>query len=453
MSVFKAYDIRGTYPDQLDEDLALRFGRAFGEFIGRGPVAVGRDMRHSAPSIQEACMRGIQDAGVDVIDLGLCSTPQAYFAIGHLGAAGGLNTTASHNPPQYIGFKLCREDARPISADNGIRELERMSARRPQPAPAARRGGRVHLDLLGKYAEHVARRADLARPVRLASDAANGMGAHTWPAVLARVKNLEHHGLYYELDGSFPNHEANPLKDSTLRDLGAHVRRTRAELGAAFDGDADRCRFVDESGRPIGNDIVTALVAREVLKSEPGAAIVYDLRSSWVLPEEVRKAGGVPVRERVGHSFLKAKMREHAAPFGGELSGHYYFRDNWYADNAEIMLLQVLNLVSRSERPFSAMVDDLMRYHSTGEVNFHVPDPRAAIQEMRRKFQDGRQDDLDGVTISYGEFGRPGWWWFNLRPSNTEPLLRMNLESDNKACMEDMTAKLIAALGVQPEAH
>lgn len=451
MSIFKAYDIRGTWPDQIDEEMARRIGAAFATFLGKGPLAVGRDMRTMAPAVQAAFMDGIRSVGVDVVDLGLCSTPQVYFAIGHLGAAGGANVTASHNPAQYIGFKVCREEAIPISADTGIRDIEAL-ATGPEPAPAARPGGVSSRDTLAEYVEHVLRWADLAREVTLASDAANGMAAHTFPAVLERLPQVRHHGLYYELDGTFPNHEANPLKDANLQDLAAEVRRTGAELGAAFDGDADRCRFVDEEGRPIGNDIATTLVAREILKREPGAAIVYDLRSSWVLPEEVRKAGGVPVRERVGHSFLKATMRRHKAPFGGELSGHYYFRDNWYADNAEIMLLQVLSLVSRSDRPFSAMVRELQRYHSTGEVNFRVPDPHAAIAAIKEQFADGRVDELDGITVAYGEVGRPGWWWFNLRPSNTEPLLRMNLEADDRVRMEDMTARVIAALGVEPEA-
>jgi len=450
MSIFKAYDIRGIYPDQLDEEMAHRIGRAFADFLGTGPLAVGRDMRSMAPSVQKACLEGILEAGVDAIDLGLCSTPQAYFAIGHLGAAGGLNTTASHNPSQYIGFKLCREQAIPISADNGILEIEK-AATGPGPAAGAARGTLTAADTLQDYARHVAGWADLARPVRVVTDAANGMAAHTFPEILAQVPAVEHHGLFYELDGSFPNHEANPLKESTLATLRDEVVSRSAELGAAFDGDADRCRFLDETGRPIGNDIVTALVAREILKKEPGAAIVYDLRSSWVLAEEILKAGGKPVRERVGHSFLKARMREHNAPFGGELSGHYYFRDNWYADNAEIILMEVLNLVTRSTVPFSAMVDDLMRYPSTGEVNFRVADPRAAIEEVRGKFPGGRQDDLDGVTIAFGEVGTPGWWWFNLRPSNTEPLLRMNLEADDRTRMEEMTAKVIGILGVEPE--
>lgn len=454
MSVFKAYDIRGTWPDQIDARLMRRIGRAFGDFIGRGPLVVGRDMRTMAPEAQAAVIEGICDAGVDVIDVGLASTPQTYFAIGHLKAAGGLCVTASHNPKQYIGAKLCREEAKPISADNGILDLERAATAAAEPAPRANRGRVTRVDTLAEYAAHVARTANLARPLRLASDAANGMAAHTFPAILRLLPQIEHHGLFYELDGTFPNHEANPLKVSTLADLQREVARTGAAVGAAFDGDADRCCFVDERGRAIGNDVITALVAREVLKQEPGAAIVYDLRSSWVLAETVLAAGGKPVKERVGHSFLKATMRKHDAPFGGELSGHYYFRRNWYADNSEIILLSVLNLVARSERPFSAILDELMKYHSTGEVNFKVADKAAAMDKVRRTFSDASSvDELDGITIAYGEVRRPCWWWVNLRPSNTEPLLRMNLESDDRGRMEEMTRKVIAVLGAEPVDH
>ncbi|RMH02529.1 MAG: phosphomannomutase/phosphoglucomutase [Planctomycetota bacterium] len=451
MSVFKAYDIRGTWPDQIDSDLARRIGRAYATFLGRGPIVVGRDMRASAPEIQGAFIDGVRDRGLDVIDAGLCSTPELYFAIGHLGAAGGVNVTASHNPAEYIGFKLCREEARPISADDGIRDIEALATAAEPPAAQAERGGLEQVDVLASYHDHVLRWADLSRPVRLASDAANGMAAHTFPGLLARLPRIEHHGLYYELDGSFPNHEANPLKKANLKDLIALVGETGAEVGAAFDGDADRCCFVDDRGRAVGNDIVTALVARDVLAGEPGAAIVYDLRSSWILPETILAAGGRPVRERVGHSFLKARMREYGAPFGGELSGHYYFRDNWFADNSEIILLSVLKLVTAADRPFSALLDELMPYHSTGEVNFRVEDKQAAIDRLRAHFADGRQDDLDGITIAFGEPGSSGWWWVNLRPSNTEPLLRMNLESDRREIMEQRAAEVIEVLGVEPE--
>jgi phosphomannomutase len=455
MSVFKAYDIRGTWPTPIDARLSYRIGRAYGDFLGKGPVVVGRDMRTMAPEAHGAVIEGIRDAGLDVVDIGLSSTPQAYFAIAHLGAAGGMNVTASHNAKQYIGFKLCREQAKPISADNGIREIERMATAAAAPAPKSARGRLERVDVLADYAAHVARWADLPRTVRLASDAANGMAAHTFPAVLARLGGkVEHHGLYFELDGTFPNHEANPLKLANLRDLQRHVAATGTELGAAFDGDADRCCFVDDRGRAIGNDIVTALIAREILRREPGAAIVYDLRSSWALPETVLAAGGRPVKERVGHSFLKARMREHDAPFGGELSGHYYFRDNWYADNSEIILLSVMSLLASTPRPFSALLDELMKYHSTGEVNFEVADKDAALARLKAAFADADAvDEMDGVTIAYGDVRKRGWWWVNLRPSNTEPLLRMNLESDDRGRMEEMTRKVVTLLGAQPSDH
>jgi len=453
MSVFKAYDIRGTYPDQIDAALARRIGRAFADFLGKGPLVVGRDMRSMAPEIQDAVIEGILDGGIDVLDIGLSSTPQAYFAIGHLQAAGGMNVTASHNPKQYIGFKLCEDQAKPISADNGILDIERMATVEPEKAPLGIRGSRTKVDTLADYVKHVTSFADLKRPMHIVSDAANGMAAHTFPAVLAAMPEIQHEGLYYELDGSFPNHEANPLKASTLVDLQALVLEQGAALGAAFDGDSDRCCFVDNRGRGIGNDIVTALVAREVLQGEPGAAIVYDLRSSWILPQTILEGGGKPVKERVGHSFLKARMRENNAPFGGELSGHYYFRDNWYADNSEIILLSVLNLLSRSERPFSELLDELMVFHSTGEINFHIEDKRGAMDKLKEVFHDATSiDELDGVTICYGAVTTPGWWWVNVRPSNTEPLLRMTLESDTLATMEERKAQVISILGTEPEA-
>ncbi len=455
MSVFKAYDIRGIWPTQIDSALSRRIGRAFGDFIGKGPLVVGRDMRTMAPEAHAEVIEGILDSGLDVIDIGLASTPQTYFAIGHLRAAGGMCVTASHNGKEYIGFKLCREEARPISADNGILQIEKMATDAAAPAPKANRGRCSRVDTLADYAKHVARWADLPRTIRLASDAANGMAAHTFPAVLKLLTaKVEHHGLYFELDGTFPNHEANPLKVSNLKDLQKHVERTRAELGAAFDGDADRCCFVDDRGRAIGNDVITTLIAREVLAREPGAAIGYDLRSSWVLAESVLAAGGRPIRERVGHSFLKATMRKHDAPFGGELSGHYYFRDNWYADNSEIILLSVMSLLARSQRPFSALLDELMKYHSTGETNFVVADKNAALAKLKQAFHDATSvDELDGVSIAYGDVRRPGWWWVNVRPSNTEPLLRMNLESDDRGRMEEMTRKVIAVLGAEPVDH
>lgn len=451
MSVFKAYDVRGTYPDQIDLDLSYRVGRAFADYLGKGPLVVGHDMRTMAVEVQQRFIDGILDAGIDVIDIGLASTPQTYYAVGSLGAAGGAAVTASHNPAQYIGFKVTREEAIPISGDTGLKDIEKLATTPEAPAPAAQRGTVTQVDTLAGYVDHVCQWAEFGRPVKIASDAANGMAAHTFPKLLEKLPEIENHGLYFELDGTFPNHEANPLKHSNLVDLQAKVKETGAELGAAFDGDSDRCCFVDETGRPLGNDIITTLLAREVLKKEPGAAIVYDLRSSWILPETVLAGGGKPVKERVGHSFLKERMREHDAPFGGELSGHYYFRKNWYADNSEIVLLCVLTILSKSDKTLSQLADELLCYHSTGEINFEVEDKAGALEKLKQSFPDGKIDELDGVTIAYGQPDQPGWWWVNLRPSNTEPLLRMTLESDDAARMQEMKAKVIEILGVQPE--
>jgi phosphomannomutase len=451
MSVFKAYDIRGTYPDQIDAQLAYRIGRAYADFLAAEPVVVGRDMRAMSPEISAAFIDGVRDGGLSVIAVGLCSTPQLYFAIGHLEAAGGVIVTASHNPAEYIGFKLCRDQAKPISGDNGIMDIEAMATAATAPVPVAERGGFEEVEVMDGYIDHVLKWADISRPIMLASDAANGMAAHTFPHLLKRLPMVEHHGLFFEMDGTFPNHEANPLNQKNLVDLQKLIGECGAEVGAAFDGDADRCCFVDENGRAIGNDIITTLVANDILSREPGGAIVYDLRSSWVLPERIKALGGKPIKERVGHSFLKARMREFNAPFGGELSGHYYFRDNWFADSAEIILLSVLNLVSRSDRPFSEMLDELMCYHSTGEVNFKVEDKLGAIEKLKAHYGDAEQDELDGITIAYGDTSEHDWWWVNLRMSNTEPLLRMNLESDNRAVMEARTREVMEVLGVEPE--
>jgi phosphomannomutase len=321
----------------------------------------------------------------------------------------------------------------------------------PYPAPAARRGKLETADLLQAYAQHVARFASLERPVTLAIDAANGMAAHSLPAILERVPKATAHTLYMELDGTFPNHEANPLKEENLDPVRALVKKTKARLGVAFDGDADRCCFVDEGGRTVGNDLMTALLAREVLKRRPGSPIVYDLRSSWVVKEEIQRAGGKAIRDRVGHSFIKATMRAKGAVFGGELSGHFYFEENYTCDSGVIAMVSALNLIARSELPFSALVGDLRRYHATGEINFHVADKDAAIAGLKAKYSKGRQDELDGITVEFGELGAAEWWWFNVRPSNTEPLLRLNLEASTAPLRDAKRQEIVALLG-EPEA-
>ncbi|MEO6709592.1 MAG: phosphomannomutase/phosphoglucomutase, partial [Planctomycetota bacterium] len=379
MGIFKAYDIRGLVPTELDPPLAKKIGNGFARLLNAKRLLVGRDMRTHSPQIAAAVIEGMRDAGTDVIDIGLASTPMAYFAIGSQDVDGGLNVTASHNPGEYNGMKLCARGARPISAANGILDLERMS-KEAYPAVAETRGSLTRLDLLGAYADHVASFARIERPITIAIDAANGMAGYTLPAILERLPVVRATSIFMEPDGTFPNHEANPIKEENLEPVRDLVRAKQVELGVSFDGDADRCCFVDETGRTIASDLMTALLASELLARKPSRPVVYDLRSSWVVKEEIKRAGGVPLRDRVGHSFIKATMRNHGAIFGGELSGHFYFADNFVSDSGVIAMVTALNFLSREPRvALSKRVEGLRRYFSTGEINFHVEDKLAAI--------------------------------------------------------------------------
>jgi len=449
MGIFKAYDIRGVVPGELDAALAKKIGNAFARFLKAKTLVVGQDMRTHSPEIADAVSQGMRDAGANVIRLGLSETPMAYFAIGSIACDGGLCVTASHNPGQYNGMKLCREGAKPISKDTGIAELERMCAA-PYPAPVAKPGKEEKRELLGDYAAHVAKFAKLGREVSVAIDAANGMAGYTLPSVLERVPKIKAHTLFMEPDGTFPNHEANPLIEANLVDLKKLVKAKKAELGVAFDGDADRCCFVDEKGDTAGADLITGLLAPVFLKRFPKTAVVYDLRSSWAVKEEILKAGGVPVRDRVGHSFMKATMRQKGAMFGGELSGHFYFAENFTADSGLIAMMSVLSLLSAPQnegKTLSRLLAGVRRYHSTGEVNFHVEDKAGMIAALKKRYAQGKQDELDGITVEFGEVGQKEWWWFNVRPSNTEPLLRMIVEASSAALRDQKRAELIGLLG------
>jgi phosphomannomutase len=452
MGIFKAYDIRGLVPKELDADLARRIGHAFARFLKAKRLVVGQDMRTHSPELADAVSEGMRDAGADVVRLGLASTPMTYFAIGSQACDGGLCVTASHNPGQYNGMKLCREGARPISGATGIAEVERLSAG-PYLGRAGKRGGEERLDLLSAYADHVARFARLDREVRVAADCANGMAGFTLPHILERVPRIRAEAMLTELDGTFPNHEANPLKEENLDPLRELVQRSQAEIGVSFDGDADRCCFVDETGRTVPADLMTALLAPGFAARGRGTPIVYDLRSSWVVKEEIARAGGTPIRERVGHSFIKATMRDRGAVFGGELSGHFYFGDNFTTDSGDIAMVSALSLLASKQsggKPLSELVRGLRRYHATGEINFHVADKDAAIAALKARYRDGRQDALDGITVEYGELSDPDWWWFNVRASNTEPLLRLNLEARTAAIRDRRRDELVGLLG-EPE--
>ena len=440
MSIFKAYDIRGTYPDQIDERTAYRIGAAMVEFLGSKRLVVGRDMRTMAPSVQDAVIDGMLEQGCDVIDIGLCSTPMGYFAMGRLPCDGGLVVTASHNPKQYIGFKMCRKEARPLSGDTGIKDIERL-ATGPVLPKAARAGKREFVDVKQDFVAHIADFAKGIAPMRIVIDYANGMGAAEGPEIFARIPGLEVISLYQELDGTFPNHEANPLKESNLDDLRAAVKRHEATLGLAFDGDADRCAFVDEDGRTVLADLVTVILARGMLQRHPGKGIIYDLRSSKVVAEEIVKLGGRPVRERVGHSFMKETMRVKDCIGGGELSGHFYFAENYYTDCGVLAGILVLNQLSQERTTLKRAADALRKYHGTGEINFKVADKDALMRQVAAVYAAGTIDHLDGVTATFPD------WWVNVRPSNTEPYLRMCLEADTPELMAQKRAELFAILG------
>jgi phosphomannomutase len=449
--IFKAYDVRGVYPTEVDADIAHRIGLAFQHVLDDADratgntVVVSRDMRGSSPVLASALIEGITAAGFDVLDIGLASTPMNYFAIGHTGAAGGVQVTASHNPAQYNGFKFSRHGARPVSGDHGIALMEAKMAAGDLPV-AARQGAVRQGDIKDDYRRHI---LSFLRPapagggrLKVVVDAANGMVTLDKPILDAM--GIEVVPLFFGLDGSFPNHEPNPLKEENLRYLIRAVRDHAADFGAAFDGDADRAGFVDEQGKPVPNDLTTGLIGGELLAREPGKAVVYDLRSSRAVAEYIAEHGGIPVRERVGHSFMKATLRERHGIFGGELAGHYYFRDHYYADCAILAMVELLNLRRQTGEPLSRLVAPLERYSKSPEINFVVEDKAGKIELLARRYADAQIDYLDGITISYPD------WWANVRPSNTEPYLRLVLEAKTAGELERRREELTALLG-KPE--
>ncbi len=453
MGIFKAYDIRGLYPQELDIELARKIGHAFARLIGGQRLLVGRDMRVHSPDLAQAVIDGMRDAGSDVLDIGLASTPMTYFAIGSQAVDGGLCVTASHNPGEYNGMKLCAAGARPISRANGIADLERLCGE-PYPGAVENRGALESLDLREAYREHVAQFFDVERPLRIGIDVSNGMAGHTLPSILPALEGVEAHTLFLEPDGTFPNHEANPLKEENLDPVRELVRAQGLDFGVCFDGDADRCCFVDNRGETVPADLMTALLARDFLTRNTGAPVVYDLRSSWVVKQVIAEGGGEPIRDRVGHSFIKATMRERDALFAGELSGHFYFKDNYVCDSGVIAMVSAINLLGRqvnADNSLADLVADLRRYHSTGEVNFRVQDKAAAIAELKANYSQGTQDELDGITVEFGCLEDESWWWFNVRESNTEPLLRLNLEASSASLRDEKRDELVALLG-EPEA-
>jgi phosphomannomutase len=430
-AIFKAYDIRGTTPDQLDAGVARAVGEAFAVFVagqvgGAKKVLVARDMRQSGVELAAAFSDGVRAQGLDVVDLGLASTDLVYYAAGKLDAPGAM-FTASHNPAQYNGMKLCLAGARPIGEDSGLREIKQMAAE-GVPAHTGTPGGREPLDLLRAFAEHVRSFIDPAalRPLKVVADTANGMGGLVVPAVFEGLP-IDLEVLYGELDGSFPNHPADPIQLDNLRDLQARVLEVGADVGLAFDGDADRVFLVDELGQPLSGSTTTAIVAAGVLDTHPGATILHNCICSKAVPEVVRERGGIPIRTKVGHSFIKAVMADTGAAFGGEHSAHYYFRDNYRADSGSIAALMVLEQLGKAGVALSELRKPFDRYAASGEINRTVRDPAAVIEAIASAYPAEAQDRLDGLTVDLGD------WWFNLRASNTEPLLRLNLEAPDAA--------------------
>lgn len=425
--IFKAYDIRGLVPDELDEGAAYRIGAGFADFAASDRIAVGRDCRESSPSLAAALARGIVSRGVAVDDLGMITTDMVYFAAGHLDQPGAM-VTASHNPKGYNGIKLCLAGAAPVGADSG---LEVVAERAAAPPSASVPGGEVVArDVHKAYVDHLLSIVDANAigSLRVAVDGGNGVAGVAVPAVFSRIQ-AELIGLYLEPDGTFPNHHPDPLRPENLADLEALMGHEKPDIGVAFDGDADRAFFIDENRRPLPGSTVTALIARWFLAREPGAAIVHNLICSRAVPEVVRAVGGTPVRTRVGHSFIKKVMLESGAVFGGEHSGHYYFRDHYRADSGILAMLVLLQLVSEAGRPLSDLRRDVERYAQSGEINFVVADVAASIAAVARGYPSEALDRLDGLTVDLGKR------WFNLRPSNTEPVLRLNVEAADDAAV------------------
>lgn len=450
-AIFKAYDIRGIYPDQIDEEGAWKIGYATAQFLRsmlsgyeRGQanaqsICVGHDMRTHSPPLTKALIEGMNSTGANVIDIGMIDTPQMYFAINHLGTCGGVQVTASHNPADYNGFKVSGLQAKPVGVDTGLKDVEHIAMALVHTKGTVN-GSIEKYDLTAQYKEHVLKfLSDKIKPLKIAIDASNGMAGKSVPAVFGDlpIKIID---LNFKHDGTF-KHEPNPLVEKNLDELRETVKRENCDFGICFDGDADRLMMVDEAGRTIGCDLITALMVPYFLQNNPKSTVIYDLRSSLVVSEEIIKYGGTPRRERVGHSFMKKALRDSHAVFGGELSGHFYYRDNFNADSGMITLVHALNIISAADVPVSELIKPLRRYYSSGEINFEVEDKQAKMDEFAKRYSDADIDNLDGVTVRYKD------WWFNCRASNTEPLLRLNVEAQTEQLLKDKLWELQSQLG------
>jgi len=442
-TIFKAYDIRGTFPDQLDEKTAYNVGRALVAYLKPDTVAVGRDMRLSSPALWEGLTCGIAEGGANVIDIDLVSTDCLYFTVGKYGYDAGVMITASHNPPEYNGFKMCKKDAVPLSGELGINQIKELVLKSDFPSP--QKSGKVKKrNVQDAYVQHLLSfvNKEKIKPFKMVIDAGNGMAGKIIPKLFSHLP-CKVIPMFFELDGSFPHHLASPIEPENIAPLRERVLEEKADLGAAFDGDADRMFLVDEGANPLGGDMVTALVAKNLLRKEKGATILYNLICSKAVPQVIESEGGKAVRTRVGHALIKPLMKKHNAIFGGEHSGHFYFRNNWFADSGLIALLVCLELISEENQPLSALVKSIDPYFRSGEINSWAENIGEKLNQIEKHFfpkirrTGSKIDRLDGLTIDFGD------WWFNLRPSNTEPLLRLNIEATSKQILKQKKAELL----------
>lgn len=439
-SLFKAYDVRGLVPQEMDAGVAYRIGRAIVAYLDVDTVVVGRDMRISGPELAAELIRGITEQGANVVNIGLVSTDALYFAVGKYEYPAGVMITASHNPAGYNGFKICKEEAQALSLDEGIGDIRDMVVSGELPEPRGPVGTISERDVISAYADHALQMIDVSqiKPMKIAVDAGNGMAGKLAPAAFDRLP-IEIVPLYFELDGTFPNHEANPIEPENIRDLQRAVVEQGCDFGVAFDGDADRMFLIDEDGTFISGDMTLAMVAVQMLKKHPGSAIVYNLICSRTVPELIQELGGRPIRSRVGHSYIKPLMRKEDAIFGGEHSGHFYFRDNWYADSGLIAMLTVVELLSEGNESLSEVLAPIDSRFRSGEINSEVSDSATVLANVEAHFtaQGATIDHLDGLTVEFED------WWFNLRGSNTQPLLRLNVEADDKQLLEEKTDEVL----------
>lgn len=444
--IFKAYDIRGIYPTEINEEAAYKIGRAYVEFLGAKNIVIGCDIRKSSPSLFEELKKGITDAGANVYDLGLATTPMLYHASGKLDVDGGIILTASHNPGEYNGIKLCRKNAVPVGENSGMLDVKEI-ALKGEFQDVEQKGEIIEKDIKEEYFNHFANFMNLGnKKFKVVVDCANAMGIMELEMYKRFSDNIELVTMYEDFDSSFPNHEANPLKTETLEELQKKVIEEKADLGIAYDGDADRVGFVNEKGEIIPMDITTALISKMILEKHPGATILYDLRSSMSVQEIIKENGGVPKPCRVGHALIKKQMREEKAIFAGELSGHYYFQENFLAEAGSLPAIYLLNLMAKTGQTISEITSDAIRYYHSGEINSEVEDKDKIMETLKEKYADGEFNDLDGIKISFWDNEKGHRWWFNVRPSNTEPALRLNLEADTKKLMEEKREEILGII-------